>query len=252
MDSVHATGKTLEEAQAAALEQLQAAADEVVFETVEEPRKLLGFLSGAGEYKVKATLRDAAEAEDSTVPEDAIPPLEAETPVGAPPVQPINAFPESGGDATQQVIAQRAIEFLQETTRLMGLVTDVVVTDQEPGEISVEIRGVGLGLLIGRHGATLDALQMLASVVANSGYERGARITVDAEKYRARRTEMLHKLAIQQADKAKESQQEVVIPDLKPFERRIIHLALKDDPEVETYSEGEGDDRCIVISPRNT
>jgi len=106
-------------------------------------------------------------------------------------------------------------------------------------------------MLIGRHGATLDALQMLAGLVANSGFEHGARVVVDAEQYRERRRQMLVEMAQQQADKAKESQQEVVIPDLKPFERRIIHLALKEDPEVETYSEGEGDERCIVISPRN-
>jgi spoIIIJ-associated protein len=171
--------------------------------------------------------------------------------VGAPPVRPINELAASGADPTQEVIAQRAVEFLQETTHLMGLKTDVVVTSQEPGEVNVEIRGPGLGLLIGRHGTTLDALQLLAAVVANSGFEQGARVVVDAEKYRARRQEMLHKLALQHAQKAKETQQEVVIPDLKPFERRIIHLSLKDDPEVETYSEGEGEGRCIVISPRN-
>lgn len=259
MQTVYGTGKTLEDARAAALAQLQAAADEVDFETVEEPRKLLGFLGGAGEYKVKAMTRARAEAGAAGESEDALTAVPEDTDfasdtaeaVGAPPVRPINDLSVGGGDATQQVIAQRALEFLQETTRLMGLKTDVVVTDQEPGEIDIEIRGPGLGLLIGRHGATLDALQMLAAVVANSGFEQGARVVVDAEKYRARQRELLHKLALQQAEKAKETQQEVVIPDLKPFERRIVHLALKDDLEVETYSEGEGDDRCIVISPRN-
>jgi len=132
----------------------------------------------------------------------------------------------------------------------MGLNAEVVVNEIEEGEITVEIRGEGLGLLTGRHGATLDALQMLAAIVANPNHDPGSRIIVDAENYRERRRELLRQMAIQQAEKAKESQQEVVIPDLKAFERRIVHLALKDDPEVETYSEGEGDDRCIVISPR--
>jgi len=236
------TGKTLEEAQAAALAELGAQADAVDFEVLEEPRKVLGF--STGEYKVQATLKaaEAAPAEPAAV---------AEEPLGAPPVQPISEFAVGAGDATQEVIAQRAVEFLTETTRLMDLVTDVVVVGQEPGEVTVEIRGKGLGMLIGRHGATLDALQMLAGLVANSGFEHGARVVVDAEQYRERRRQMLVEMAQQQADKAKESQQEVVIPDLKPFERRIIHLALKEDPEVETYSEGEGDERCIVISPRN-
>ena len=241
MQTAVATGKTLQEAQAAALAELGAPADDVQFEVLEEPRKVLGF--STGEYKVQATLKSAADASAAEDP--------AEETLGAPPVQPITDLAAGGGDPTQQIIAQRAVEFLQETTRLMGLTTDVVVVAQEPGEVSVEIRGQGLGMLIGRHGATLDALQMLAAVVANSGFDHGARVVVDAEKYRERRRELLVEMAQQQAEKAKESQQEVVIPDLKPFERRIIHLTLKDDPEVETYSEGEGDDRCIVISPRN-
>ena len=243
MQTAVATGKTLEEAQAAALAELGVTAAEVQFETLEEPRKVLGF--STGEYRVQATVPAPAAA---GAPDEA---PAAEAPLGAPPVQPISGLEGETGDATQQVIATRAVEFLTETTRLMGLKTDVVVVAQEPGEVTVEIRGEGLGTLIGRQGATLDALQMLAAVVANSGFDKGARVVVDAEKYRARRREMLVELAHQQADKAKESQQEVVIPDLKPFERRIIHVTLVDDPEVETYSEGEGDDRCIVISPRN-
>jgi len=151
----------------------------------------------------------------------------------------------------EQAIANKAREFVAETTRLMGLNAEVVASEIEEGEITIEIRGEGLGLLIGRHGATLDALQMLAAIVANPNHDPSARIIVDAENYRERRREMLRKMAIQQAEKAKESQQEVVIPDLKAFERRIVHLALKDDPEIDTYSEGEGEDRCIVISPRS-
>ena len=233
MDSAQATGKTIEEAKAAALAQLGAAEDEVNFEIVEEPRKLLGFIGATGDYVVKATRKEsAAEASAEEAPAAAQPAAEVE------------------GDLPPQEIADRARAFLAETTRLMGLQTDVVVTDTVPGEVSLEIRGEGLGLLIGRHGATLDALQMLAAVVANTGYEHGARIVVDAENYRERRREMLRTMALQQAEKAKEAQQEVVIPDLKAFERRIVHLALKDDPDVETYSEGEGEDRCIVISPR--
>jgi spoIIIJ-associated protein len=238
MDSAKASGKTLEDAQAAALAELGASEDEVTFEVIEEPRKLLGFIGNAGEYVVKATRIEAA-AEVAV----------AEVPI-APAESPAVTDEEGATVEVEQVIADRAREFVAESTRLMGLDTEVVVTEIVPGEVSLEIRGEGLGLLIGRHGATLDALQMLAGVVANSGYQAGARIIVDAENYRERRREMLRKMAIQQAEKAKESQQEVVIPDLKAFERRIVHLALVDDPEIETYSEGEGDDRCIVISPR--
>lgn len=245
MESVEVSGKTLEEAKAAALEQLQATEDEVVFEVVEEPKKLLGFLGTAGDFRVRATRADAVVA----------PPDPAETPSDPAPAEPSSDAPDTAAAATglsaaQQAAATRAQEFLAETTRLMGLETSVVISEGDPGEIVLEILGPSLGLLIGRHGATLDALQLLAAVVANSNGDCGARIIVDAEEYRARRKEMLRKMAFSHAEKAKHRGQEVVIPDLKAFERRIIHLALKDDPEVETYSEGEGDDRCLVISPR--
>lgn len=249
MDAIETTGKTIEEARAAALEQLQATEDEVEFELIEEPRKLLGFLGTQGDYHVRAT-RKSATAQGEEAPAE-LGDEQPEEEAGAPQVQPINDLTTAGGGPVEQVVAQRAIEFLAETTRLMGLTTDVVVTNSEPGEVELEIRGEGLGLLIGRHGATLDALQMLAAVVGNTGLSQGARVVVDAEQYRERRREMLRKMAVQQAEKAKDSQQEVVIPDLKAFERRIVHLTLKDDPDVETYSEGDGDDRCIVISPRN-
>lgn len=246
MTSVEVTGRTLEEAKAAALEQLQATEDEVVFEVIEQPRRLVGFLGAVGDFRVRATRTEApttlpdggeAQPETSTAEETVFP-----------------AVPAAGSSLLspeQQAAAVRAQEFLAETTRLMGLETDVLIRDGEPGEIILEITGPSLGLLIGRHGATLDALQLLAAVVANSGGDCGARIIVDAQNYRARRKDMLRKMAFFHAEKAKRRGQEVVIPDLKPFERRIIHLALRDDPAVETYSEGEGDDRCLVISPRN-
>jgi spoIIIJ-associated protein len=226
--SVEACGKTLEEAKAAALQELQAAEDAVVLEVLEEPRKLLGFLGASGDFRVRATLAAEVTAEAGDM---------AAAP--APPTAQVS-------DAA----AERARAFIAETTRLMGLDTEVVVSYTEPGEVTLEIQGQSLGLLIGRHGGTLDALQLLAAVVANSGGQSGARVVVDAEGYRERRREMLRKLAIAQAEKAKQSGQEVVIPDLKAFERRIVHLTLKDDPEVETYSEGEGEERCLVISPR--
>lgn len=255
MDAVEAGGRTLEEARAAALAQLGATEDQVDFEVIEEPRKLLGFLGTSGDYLVRATLRSGAATTPAPaeptqpVPTQDLPPAPEAQPEPAP--APQTSVTSGEGGTLEQTIAEKAREFVAETTRLMGLTTDVVVADMSAGEITLEIRGDGLGLLIGRHGATLDALQMLAAVVANPGHEAGARIIVDAENYRERRREMLRKMALTQAEKAKETQQEVVIPDLKAFERRIIHLALKDDPEVETYSEGEGEDRCIVISPRN-
>ncbi|MGE5530684.1 MAG: Jag N-terminal domain-containing protein, partial [Bacteroidota bacterium] len=169
MDSAQASGKTLEEAQAAALAELGASVDDVTFEVIEEPRKLLGFIGNAGEYVVKATRLDAA----AEVAIAEVPIAPAEEPVSA---SPATTSEEGAPVEVEQVIAERAREFVAESTRLMGLDTEVVVTEIVPGEVSLEIRGEGLGLLIGRHGATLDALQMLAGVVGNTGYQAGARI----------------------------------------------------------------------------
>lgn len=250
MRSVEATGKTLEEAREAALQQLQLTEDEVEFEVLEEPRKLLGFMAPAGDYRVRATAREDLPGEADAEPAAEAADSEADEDLGSPPVRPIVDLEVGGAGSREQVVALKAREFLQEATQRMGLETDVVCVEALPGEVTLEIRGEGLGLLIGRHGTTLDALQLLAAVVGNADAPEGVRVVVDAENYRERRRELLRKMAISQAEKAKETQQEVVIPDLKAFERRIIHLTLKDDPEVETYSEGEGEDRCIVISPR--
>lgn len=266
MQSVETVGKTLEEAKAAALEQLQVPEEQVRFEILEEPRKLLGFIGSASEYRVRATLitetdnqTEAADSGDVTeadmdevsaeaTGQDKEPSAETSAPAVKPILLPEN---ESEANMEEQIAAQKAQQFLAETTALMDFHTDVVIQRVESGEVELEIRGENLGLLIGRHGQTLDALQFLAAVVANSGLEKGARIVVDAENYRARRREMLERMAFSNAEKAKETRQEVVIPGLRSYERRIIHLVLKDDPEIETYSEGEEPDRNIVISPRS-
>ncbi len=145
--------------------------------------------------------------------------------------------------------AVRALEALGEILRLMDSHAHVAAASLASQELSVEISGPGAGALIGRHGATLNALQALISIIANQGGGLGLRVTLDAEGYRERRRQMLVRTAQDHAAKAKAAGKEIVIPDLKPHERRIIHLALQDDPEVETYSEGEGEGRYIVISP---
>jgi spoIIIJ-associated protein len=139
---------------------------------------------------------------------------------------------------------------LNEILQLMGTEAHAVLTDANSREVSIDIQGRGVGALIGRHGATLNALQLIAAVIANRDATDGVRIALDAEGYRARRQQMLERMAHAHAAKARSAGKEIVITDLKPNERRIVHLALQDDPYVETYSEGEGDGRYIVISPK--
>lgn len=147
-------------------------------------------------------------------------------------------------------VAEKARAFLQGLLPLLGVEAEAVVRYTGAERVLVELVGPDLGLLIGRYGSTLDAIQLLTAAAGNNGVEQGARITVDAENYRDRRRESLESLAASTAAKVKRSGREVVLSDLKASERRIIHLSLRDDPDVETYSEGEGRRRRLVVGPR--
>ncbi len=105
-------------------------------------------------------------------------------------------------------------------------------------------------LVIGKHGQTIDAIQYLVGVITNKRLAARVRVIVDTEGYRGRREEALRNQAHYLASKVRETHQEAVLESLRANERRIIHLALADDPDIYTYSEGEEPDRRVVISPR--
>lgn len=153
------------------------------------------------------------------------------------------------GPAPDGPLATRAAEALTRIVELMGLRAHVQVKGHRDGGLLLELSGPDVALLIGRHGATLDALQLVTASVANRSCAERGRILLDAQNYRARRTETLKKMARSYAQKARETKKEAVLSDLKPYERRIVHLALVDEPGVTTYSEGEGRNRKLVISP---
>ncbi|MGB9706475.1 MAG: protein jag [Microgenomates group bacterium] len=106
------------------------------------------------------------------------------------------------------------------------------------------------GILIGYHGQTLFALQLILSLIAYRRIGEWTKIVVDVGDYRQRREETLKRMAFSVAQKVKFSHQEQELPPMSGAERRIIHLALSDDPEVETESRGEGKERRVVVKPR--
>ena len=108
------------------------------------------------------------------------------------------------------------------------------------------------GLLIGRRGETLDAIQYLTSLVANQGREDYVRITIDTEGYRSRREDTLRRLAKREAVHVLETGRPVALEAMNPYERRVLHCALQDMEGVVTYSEGEEPDRHVVIAPAET
>lgn len=156
---------------------------------------------------------------------------------------------EDEGEPKHEV-AERAKEFLEGLLHLLELQSEVLVTHVGGAEVQIEIRGDDLGFLIGRYGAALDALQLLTAAAANRGMDDGARILLDAEGYRERRRESLERLALSTAATVHRTGRPADLPNLRAHERRVVHLALRDHPDVETYSEGEGSRRRLIVAPR--
>ena len=143
--------------------------------------------------------------------------------------------------------AKRASAFLSGLTERMG-VPVAIALQESPEQLRMQMTGEGMSLLIGRRGETLDALQYLTSLNINWGREEYLRVSIDTENYRAKREEALRKLAIRMAGRAKKSGRRVALEPMNPYERRILHSALQDDPDVTTHSEGEEPYRRVIIT----
>ena len=143
--------------------------------------------------------------------------------------------------------AKRASAFLSGLTERMGVPVEIAL-QESPEQLRMQMTGEGMSLLIGRRGETLDALQYLTSLNINRGREEYLRVSIDTENYRAKREEALRKLAIRMAGRAKKSGRRVALEPMNPYERRILHSALQDDPDVTTHSEGEEPYRRVIIT----
>jgi spoIIIJ-associated protein len=222
--SVEATGETVGEAKWSALRELERLApgidrDAVRFQVVSEgERGLLGV--GYTPARVVATAERPEER-------------------GA------QAPPAEGEAAVAQELLERVVGAL-------GLDARVDVTEGDE-EVVATVTGGDLGVLIGRHGQMIDALQYLANAMAHRsvGDER-RRIVVDAAGYRARRSATLETLARRCAEQASATGHRVELEPMSAVERRLVHEALKDDPEVETASEGVEPNRYVVVLPRRS
>jgi spoIIIJ-associated protein len=221
-----AAAGTIDEAKRKALEQLRKVVPlvreaDVEFVVVEEGSKGGFFGRGKAEARVEARLRPAAERA----------PVEGEE----------GDEPSPGADVLR--------EFVQTTVTLMGV--DATVSAVQSGEVvRADISGDDLGLLIGRHGATIDALQYLAAIVVNGDRRERRQVVVDAEGYRERREAALVSLADRTAQKVAREGAPSALKPMTAAERKVVHLHLKDHPRVTTASEGNEPFRAVVISPR--
>ncbi len=258
MESVEQTGRTVEDAVKSALKVLGVDREQVEVEVLsQETRGLLGIL-GYSEAKVRVTVKPGATPppapapapaptapEREPAPEHILEELEAaplqEEAEPAPPI------------AEPSPLAVRARDLTAEILRLMGAAArpEVVAEDVETIEINIR-ESPDLGLLIGKHGQTLGALQLIVAMTVNRTLplEERKRIVLDAAGYRERREQALAAMARHAADRAKRTGREVPLQPLNARERRVVHLALADDTEVTTRSEGEEPDRHIVVVPK--
>ena len=144
--------------------------------------------------------------------------------------------------------ADRVRAVLERIVNKLELDADVVVSESD-GEISAEVEGEEVGLLIGRHGQTLDAVQLLCYQIAYRGLSDRKRVTVDAAGYRVRQGEELRRRVDLAAEDAIRDGRAIELEPMGSNERRVVHEHLRERPEVETYSEGDEPHRCVVVAP---
>jgi spoIIIJ-associated protein len=229
MDHVEAEGDSIDQAIENALKLLGVERDKITVDILSEGKKgILGF--GAQKARIRAVLRKPAIG--GQVPES-----HAEGP--------------SSAAAEAAVIGPKAKEVLAEILNLMGISAAVELRAGEKADETVlEIRAENSGLLIGRKGQTLEALQYLVSRIAGErGSAEGPHIVVDIENYRQRRRKSLEDLALRLGEKAKRQRKTVTVDALSAADRRVIHAALQDDPWVTTKSLGQGSYRRLLIIP---
>ncbi len=215
-----ASGATVEGAKHTALEQLRKIVPyvnpaDVEYVVVDEGSKGGFFGRGKMEARVEARLRPSDER------------VEADLPPGA----------------------EKLREFIQRVVDLMGVEAHVGASETPEG-VRAEISGDDLGLLIGRHGATIDALQYIAAIVVNGARSERRPVIVDAEGYRDRRAAALAALADRTAQKVTRDSVSIALKPMTAAERKVVHLHLKDHPRVETASEGNEPFRAVVVSPK--
>ena len=141
------------------------------------------------------------------------------------------------------------MDFLSKIFSSMNIEVSIAAAyNEEEQELSINLEGEDMGILIGKRGQTLDSLQYLVSLIVNKGTDGYLRVKLDTENYRERRKETLETLAKNIAYKVKRTKRPVSLEPMNPYERRIIHAALQNDKYVTTRSEGEEPFRHVVIA----
>ena len=229
MKYIEFTGKTVDEAVETGLNQLGLTKEQADIRVLEEGKKKL-FGSVKARVEIAALEETACEEKSEETCEECAPIVK-----------------ENGENATD---GERTVEFLEGLFKLLKITacTELVSEDEK---VVINVTAANSTSVIGKHGATLDAIQTLAGAVANTGRDDYKRVVVDCENYRENREATLQKLAANLAAKAQRMGRKIKLEPMNPYERRIIHSALSEIDGVKTESEGKEPNRYIVVIPDN-
>ena len=225
METYEFEGKTTEDAIQNAARELNLPVEELHIDVVEPGSSGIFGLVGGRKAKIKVTLKGPYKIQE----EEQEPGEEKEEP--------------------EQDDVNFAKRTLEEILALIPVEATIAATRGE-GRIALRIQGDRSGLLIGRKGKTLDALQFLVNKIVSKALDKRIDVVIDSENYRRRREDSLTQLALKMGDKAKNINKPVTTNPLNPHDRRLIHLALRDDEGLETRSRGEGLLKRVVIIPK--
>ncbi len=210
VQTIEKRGKNVDEAIKAALDELGCEIDDVAIEIIEEPSKGLLGLVGRKPAIVKVSVK--ANQSPSQSPE------------------------------------QEVRQVVEDLLNRMKIDYQINQIEYEAGRVRINIVGNDMGLLIGRKGETLNAVQYIIGLMLNRNREERLRVVLDVEDYRKKREESLEALALRLSDKVKRTRKNVVMRPMSSQERRIVHTILQEDPQISTFSLGDEPNRKVVIS----
>jgi len=229
METYEFEGKTTEEAIQNAARELKLPVEELSIDVIEPGSAGIFGLVGGRKAKIKVTLKTPSELEEEKEVEE-----------------------QERGERREEP-QENDVNFAKRTLEeILALipVEATVAPSRGEGRITLKVQGDRSGLLIGRKGKTLDALQFLVNKIVSKALDKKVDVVIDSENYRRRREDSLTQLALKMGDKAKRIKKPVTTDPMNPHDRRLIHLALKDDEHLETRSRGEGLLKRVVIIPK--